>query len=169
MHKHSCIQFIALVPSVCTCAWAEPFSKIVPMAKLDIHWSSKVPVFLLQCQLIAVQEPLQGKKAKSNKSVDLWKRFSFRGLLYNFEFRSSLSESDEKFRDQISKYNLEPPWKATVKITKKIMVQSFHPVDLHLIFEISSSQRCSTCGLVFGCWELSHGIFLKLRNRELLA
>ena len=26
-----------------------------------------------------------------------------------------------------------------------------------------------TCPLVFGCWELSHVIFLKLRKRELLA
>ena len=41
-HKHSCIQFIALVPSalvlwtVCTCACGKPIPKIAPMAKLDI-------------------------------------------------------------------------------------------------------------------------------------
>ena len=29
--------------------------------------------------------------------------------------------------------------------------------------------RCSTCSLVFGCWELSHVIFLMLRKKELLA
>ena len=29
--------------------------------------------------------------------------------------------------------------------------------------------RCSTCPLVFGRWELSHVIFLKLRKKELLA
>ena len=28
---------------------------------------------------------------------------------------------------------------------------------------------CSTCPLVFGCWELSHVIFLVLRKKELLA
>jgi hypothetical protein len=28
---------------------------------------------------------------------------------------------------------------------------------------------CSTCGLVFSCWELSHVIFLMLRKKELLA
>ena len=28
---------------------------------------------------------------------------------------------------------------------------------------------CSTCPLVFGCWELSHVIFLKLKKKELLA
>ena len=31
------------------------------------------------------------------------------------------------------------------------------------------SLRCSTCPLDFGCWELSHVIFLKLRMKELLA
>ena len=42
-HKHSCILFIALVPSalvlwtVCTCACGKPFPKIVPMVKLDIY------------------------------------------------------------------------------------------------------------------------------------
>ena len=42
LHKHSCIQFIALVPSalvlwtVCTCACAKPIPEIVPMLKLDI-------------------------------------------------------------------------------------------------------------------------------------
>ena len=41
LHKHSCIQFIALVPSalvlwtVCTCACAKPIPEIVPMLKLD--------------------------------------------------------------------------------------------------------------------------------------
>ena len=29
--------------------------------------------------------------------------------------------------------------------------------------------RCSTCPLVFGCWELSHVIFLILRKKELVA
>ena len=29
--------------------------------------------------------------------------------------------------------------------------------------------RCSTCPLLFGCCELSHVIFLKLRKKELLA
>ena len=29
--------------------------------------------------------------------------------------------------------------------------------------------RCSICPLVFGCWELSHVIFLMLREIELLA
>ena len=32
----------------------------------------------------------------------------------------------------------------------------------------SLHHRCSTYPLVFGCWELSHVIFLKLRNKELL-
>ena len=31
------------------------------------------------------------------------------------------------------------------------------------------SLRCSTCPLVFDCWELSHVIFLMLRKKELLA
>ena len=46
LHKHSCNQFIALVPSalmpsalvlwtVCTCACAKPIPEIVPMVKLD--------------------------------------------------------------------------------------------------------------------------------------
>ena len=29
--------------------------------------------------------------------------------------------------------------------------------------------RCSTCVLVFACWEFNHLIFLKLRKKELLA
>ena len=29
--------------------------------------------------------------------------------------------------------------------------------------------RCSTCSLVFGCWKLSHVIFLKLSKKELFA
>ena len=29
--------------------------------------------------------------------------------------------------------------------------------------------RCSTCPLHFGCWELSHMIFLMLKKKELLA
>ena len=28
---------------------------------------------------------------------------------------------------------------------------------------------CFTCALVFGCWDLSHKIFLKLRKKELIA
>ena len=35
--------------------------------------------------------------------------------------------------------------------------------------EITNRIRCSTCPLVFGCWELSHVIFLMLRKKELLA
>ena len=30
-----------------------------------------------------------------------------------------------------------------------------------------NSFKCSTCPLVFGCWKLSHMIFLKLRKKEL--
>ena len=43
-NKHSCIQFIALVPlalvlwTVCTGACGKPFPKIVPMVKLDIWY-----------------------------------------------------------------------------------------------------------------------------------
>ena len=43
---------------------------------------------------------------------------------------------------------------------------------LHLILFICFRKRwfrCSTCLLVFFCWELSHVIFLKLRKKELLA
>ena len=39
-------------------------------------------------------------------------------------------------------------------------------VWLHFLFLLL---RCSTCTLVFGCCELSHVIFLKLRKKELLA
>ena len=34
---------------------------------------------------------------------------------------------------------------------------------------INIHQRCSTCPLVFGCWKLSHVIFLMLRKKELIA
>ena len=34
---------------------------------------------------------------------------------------------------------------------------------------MQNGHRCSKCGLVFGCWELSHVIFLMLRKKELLA
>ena len=38
-----------------------------------------------------------------------------------------------------------------------------------LVHKLYRSSRCSTCALVFGCWELSHVIFLMLRKKELLA
>ena len=49
-HKHSCIQFIALVPlalvlwTVCTCACGKHFPKIVPMAKLDRQIPLKIKI-----------------------------------------------------------------------------------------------------------------------------
>ena len=47
-------------------------------------------------------------------------------------------------------------------------------VQFYLTFRANSrciywTLRCSTCPLVFGCWELSHIIFLMLRKKELLV
>ena len=46
---------------------------------------------------------------------------------------------------------------------------SSHSLLEHMQHSRLSLLRCSTCGLVFGCWELNPMIFLKLRKKELLA
>ena len=42
-------------------------------------------------------------------------------------------------------------------------------IHVAAIYIIMVNHRCSTCPLVFGCWELGHVIFLMLRKKELLA
>ena len=37
------------------------------------------------------------------------------------------------------------------------------------IINLENRFRCSACPLVFGCWELSHMIFLNMTKKELLA
>ena len=48
---------------------------------------------------------------------------------------------------------------------------TFNQIVQHLkvAFVIVDLSRCPTCPLVFGCWELSHVIFFKLRKKELLS
>ena len=50
----------------------------------------------------------------------------------------------------------------------KIVSPPWQTQDYHFT-PIKTCLRCSTCVLVFGCWELNHVIFLKLRKKELLA
>ena len=47
-------------------------------------------------------------------------------------------------------------------------------VECYFLYKVAlypgaAELRCSTRPLVFGCWKLSHVIFLKLRKKELLA
>ena len=66
LHKHSCIQFIALVPSalvlwtVCTCACAKPIPEIVPMLKLDILYVGDETTQKLNFHFIFIEKILDG-------------------------------------------------------------------------------------------------------------
>ena len=58
----------------------------------------------------------------------------------------------------------------SLSFLKSPFFKALYFVKLYSIFIfVSSSLGSSTCPLVFGCCELSHVIFLKLRKKELLA
>ena len=60
------------------------------------------------------------------------------------------------------------------KENKKIPLKQYVPELLDLWGSLNNDVdkrrlECSTCPRGFGCWELSHVIFLMLRKKELLA
>ena len=57
-------------------------------------------------------------------------------------------------------------WFSEIRVQiKRLTGGSFCPL-FQTKFPDFTCQRCSTCLLVFGCWDLSHVIFLKLRKKK---
>ena len=60
--------------------------------------------------------------------------------------------------------------------SQEYFMSNYDTIFLLLLFfeitkklQVAKSYRCSTCGLVLGCWRLNHVIFLKLKKKERLA
>ena len=100
--------------------------------------------------------------------VLLWSVGNY-GYLVSFYSHSSICWRNRKKRMK-KNYCYRRLWDdATmgwIQFSKRISIRGDNSGILKLF---CLSIRCTTCPLVFGCWELSHMMFPKLRKKELLA
>ena len=90
----------------------------------------------------------------------LWKSYAQTKVIYYRVLSTSLILCQGLFMDLINSFVLCPGFSNNF---------SLFQLETKTTFSKQCWPSCSTCPLDFGCWDLSHVIFLMLRKKELLA